>query len=144
MVHARSRALKDDSEGAIRLLSSNRKGSANGNNELLEGELRESRGDLFGAAGVYKKRLEANPGSQPAVVALARILLKLKDFRNAIRTADMAIGIDRKDWEPHRIKADAYASLGESEKAKSEAAQATSLLELVGLKPEDVGFKVVS
>jgi Flp pilus assembly protein TadD len=92
---------------------------------------------------VYRTRLEANPGSQPAVVALARIHLKLKDFKNAIKTADMAIGIDRKDWEPHKIKADAYASLGEKEKARSETAQATSLLDLVGLKPEDVGFKVV-
>jgi len=143
LVHARSRALKGDSEGAIHLLSSNRQRTRNGNNELLEGELRESRGDLFGAAGVYRNRLEANPGSQPAVVALARIHLKLKDFKNAIKTADMAIGIDRKDWEPHKIKADAYVSLGENEKARSEAAQATSLLDLVGLKPEDVGFKVV-
>ena len=144
LVHARSRALKGDSDGAIRLLASNRNGSGNGNHELLEGELRESRGDLFGAAMVYRKRLEANPGSQPAVVALARIQLTLRDFRNAIKTADIAIGIDRKDWEPHSIKSEAYASLGEKERARSEAAQAASLLDLVGLKPEDVGSKVVS
>jgi len=143
VVHARSHALKGDSEGAIRLLASNRNGRVNGDHDLLEGELRESRGDLFGAAAVYKKRLEANPGSQPAVVALARIQLTMRDFRSAIRTADIAVGIDRKDWEPHKIKSEAYASLGEKERARSEAAQATSLLQLVGLRSEDVGFKVV-
>jgi len=99
---------------------------------------------LFGAAKVYGTRFEANPGNQPAVVALARTLLKLKDFKNALRIADVAIGVDSKDWEPHKIKADAYLSLGESEKAQSEIAQAASLLNLVGLKPEEVGLKVVS
>lgn len=144
LVHARSRALKGDSEGAIHLLSSNRNDGVKGNHDLLEGELRESRGDLFGAAAVYKRRLEADPGSQPAVVALARVQLRLKDFKDAIKTADVAIGIDRKDWEPHRIKADAYASIGDNDKARAEIAQTASLLELVGLKPEDVGIRVGS
>jgi tetratricopeptide (TPR) repeat protein len=144
LVHARSRALKADSEGAIGLLSSNRSEGSNGGFDLLEGELRESKGDLFGAARVYKKRLETNPGNQSAAVALARTQLKLKEFRGAIRTADIAIGIDSKDWEPHKIKADAYSCLGEKERARAEVAQVTSLLETVGLKPEDVGFKVVS
>ena len=143
LVHARSRALKGDSEGAIHLLASNRIEHKNSNHELLEGELRESRGDLFGAAAIYKKRLEANPGSQPAVVALARIQLTMRDFKSAIRTADVAVGIDRKDWEPHKIKSEAYASIGEKERARSEAAHATSLLRVVGLKPEDVGLKVL-
>ena len=73
---------------------------------------------------------------------MSRIQLRLKEFKNAIKTADIAIGIDRKDWEPHKIKADAYTSLGEKEKAKTEIIQATSLLSLVGLRPEDVGIKV--
>ena len=142
LVRARSRVLKGDKDGALALLSSNKAGSPDDGLSRLEGELREARGDLLGAARVYDLRSKNDPSDFSAAVSAARIRLRLNDFRAAIRGADVAIGIDERDWEPHRIKAEAYSALGEKDKSLSEAAQVVARLAQVGMRPEDMDAKV--
>jgi tetratricopeptide (TPR) repeat protein len=142
LARARTRALTGDGEGAKILLAWEREASSDGVLHRLMGELLESRGDYAGAEKIYRRRAMKHPSDFSAAVALARIQIRLKDYHRAIRSADLAIGIDDRDWEPHRIKADAYSALGDGERSRTEAAQASVRLALVGMKPEDFEPKV--
>lgn len=144
LMRARAHALKGDDEGAMVLLS-----SASGERSTrllgrLDGELRESKGDIQGAAKAYQRHLKETPSDFSAAVSLSRIRLRMKDYKAAIRNADIAIGIDGRDWEPHRIKAEAYSALGDQERSRSEAAQVAARLAQVGMKSEDLDHKVES
>jgi tetratricopeptide (TPR) repeat protein len=138
LARARARALAGDGNGAKTLLSWESEPSTEGVLHRLMGELLESRGDFAGAERVYRRRAMNHPSDFSAAVALSRIHLRLKDYRRAIRSADMAIGIDDRDWEPHKIKAEAYAALGDGAKLRTETAQVSARLALVGMRPEDV------
>ena len=144
LARARARVLKGEIERARILLSWEKGPSSNEISMSFMGELLESKGDLLGAARVYRKRLKQDPADFLAALSLSRVMLRMKDFHRAIRTADMAIGIDDRDWEPHKIKADAYAALGDGEKSRAEAAQASARLALVNMKPEDFEPKVLA
>ena len=143
LVHAKARALKGDLESALRLLAGNQRAAEQTLTDKVEGEIRESKGDLFGAATVYKKELAGAPSDMGVAVALARVQLRLGEHRRAIETADIAIGIDRREWEPHDIKAEAYKALGEQKKADFERHQAESLLAASGLKTAELIGKAV-
>ncbi len=139
---ARIRALGGDEEGAVALLASGGPGASIAAAKRLEAELLESRGDLAGAGRLYRERLSADPSDFSAAVSVARIELRLMHYRAAIRDADAAIGVDESEWEPHKIKSDAYIALGEQEKGKAEAAQAAARLAVAGMSPADVEPKV--
>jgi Flp pilus assembly protein TadD len=108
---------------------------------MLEGELSESRGDFLTAAKVYKRRLDEDPSDFSSAVSLSRVRLRMKDFKAAIREADIAIGIDDGDWEPHWIKAQAYSALGDSHRSQAENAQVSARLAIVGMRLEDLEAK---
>jgi tetratricopeptide (TPR) repeat protein len=141
---ARSRALSGDEDGAVALLSSGGHVTSSAAAKRFEAELLESRGDLAEAGRLYKERLRANPSDFSAAVSVARVELRLKHFKTAIRSADVAIGIDESDWEPHKVKSEAYIALGEQEKGRAEAAQAAARLAVAGMSPVDVEPKVAA
>jgi tetratricopeptide (TPR) repeat protein len=142
IVKARERALAGDTEGAIRLLSSQGIESRDSAAAKLEGELREAKGDLANAALSYEREISKSPGDVALMTALSRVQQKMGQHRLAIQTADAAIGIDDREWEPHKVKADAFAALGEMERHRSELAQVSARLALAGLRLEDVGVRV--
>jgi tetratricopeptide (TPR) repeat protein len=107
--------------------------------ERFEAEIMEAKGELRGALKAYARALETTPSDRLAALGLARVRLRSKEAKGALQAADSALGIDPKDWEPHRIKADAYELLGEHEKAAREVEHAKELLILSGFGKEDSG-----
>jgi Flp pilus assembly protein TadD len=105
--------------------------------ERFEAEVLEARGNLRQAVKAYARALEITPSDRSAALGLARVRLRSKEAKEALHAADLALGIDPKDWEPHRIKADAYELLGEHEKAAREVEHAKELLILSGFGQED-------
>ena len=144
VVKARARALGGDMEGAIRLLTSAGIETRETSAVRLEGELWEAKGDIANAALAYEREISKSPGDVSLMTALARVQEKMGRHRAAIHSADSANGSDSREWEPHKVKADAYASLGESDKARSELAHVQALLALAGLRLEDLKEKVAS
>ena len=131
-------ATRGDESGALALLACVKQSPSARRARDIEGELRESEGDLHAAANLYSRRLSEHPSDFLAAVSLCRVRLKMKDFRAALREADVAIGIDEHDWEPHKIKAEAYAALGDVVRSRAEAWAASARLAVAGLRPEDV------
>lgn len=72
-------------------------------------------------------------------MGLARVRLRAGDAKGAIEAADIAIGIDDRDWEPYRIKSEAFKVLGEEGKSLAEVAKARRRLLISGFEPEGVG-----
>lgn len=105
--------------------------------ERFEAEVLEARGNLRQAVKAYARALEIAPSDRLAALGLARVKLRSREAKGAIHAADLALGIDPMDWEPHRIKADAYEILGEHEKAAREVEHAKELLILSGFGQED-------
>jgi hypothetical protein len=68
------------------------------------------------------------PSDSGAATALARVQLKRSEPRAAIASADLSIGIDGRDWMPHKIKSEALKSIGEDAKAAKELAEARARL----------------
>ena len=133
---ARARALQTDADGAAEALQSGKADDAS--THLLKAELSEGLGDYARAARDYAMALDHSPSNALAATALAWTHLRLKRYRAAIEAADLAIGIDPVNWEPHKIKSEAFAALKDPERATEERAKATSLLSAAGLKSEDV------
>ena len=98
----------------------------------FEGEVHEAKGNLKQAISYYAKALRKTPSDRLAALGLARVKLRAREARGALEAADAALGIDPKDWEPHRIKADAFEILGEHDKAAKELNHAKGLLILSG------------
>jgi tetratricopeptide (TPR) repeat protein len=105
--------------------------------ERFEAEVHEARGNLRQAVSAYGRALELSPSDRLAALGLARVRLRSKDAKKAISAADLALGIDPKDWEAHRIKADAYEILGDHEKAAREVGHAKDLLVRIGFGKEN-------
>lgn len=105
--------------------------------ERFEAEVLEAKGNLRQAMNAYARALEIAPSDRLAALGLARIRLRSRDAKGALHAADLALGIDPKDWEPHKIKGDAYDLLGDHEKATREVECAKKLLVLSGFGQED-------
>jgi len=135
-LQARERALAKDVEGAAEALASDKAGGVQ--SRILHAEVAEKRGDLERAATDYTAVLIQSPSNALAATALARVQLRLEKYRAAIESANLAIGIDPRNWEPHRIKSEAYAALKDPQRASEERMRATSLLAVAGLRPEEV------
>ena len=136
LLKARARAILKDAEGAAEALSSDEDGGANAH--ILKAELSEGLGNFEKAAKDYAAALDHSPSNALAATALAWTQLRLKKFKAAIDSADLAIGIDPVNWEPHKIKSEAYAALKEPERAAEARKRAASLLAASGLRLEDV------
>ena len=132
LLKARTLAKQGSTEDALKLASSSHLDGPRHSIERFRGELLESKGDFKGAAEAYDRSLRSGASDIGTAIALARTRLKSGDMRLAIRAADMATGIDIREWEPHKIKADAYAALGETEKAKQELARAKAMFARAG------------
>ena len=136
LMRVRAFAVASDIKGATEaLVSENADGPER---RLLRGEVAEVRGDFANAANDYAKVLNHSPSNALAATALAKTKLGLKKYKAAIESSDVAIGIDPGNWEPHKIKAEAYAALGDADRAREERNEATRLLASSGLKTEDV------
>ncbi|OGS42092.1 MAG: hypothetical protein A3K67_01790 [Euryarchaeota archaeon RBG_16_62_10] len=132
LLKARALAQRGDMDAADVLLRSAGRGHR-ADASKLRGDLAEARGDHAGASAAYKRALEEAPSDACVAVALARAQLRSGDPRAALRTADVALGIDARDWEPHKIRADALRALGLHDKADSELWKAKELLSASGL-----------
>jgi len=104
---------------------------------LAEAEGSEAKRELEAAQRLYKRALDANPSNISAAAGIARLSLALGSHRQALSQADRAIGIDRRDWEPHRIKAVAYRSVGKDAQAEAETEEAAALARSAGVPVED-------
>lgn len=133
-VEARLMAMKGDVDGALALLSS---AEPEPDSLRLAGELKEASGDMRGASQAYARAMELRPSDGQCALSLARVRARLGDHRGALRSADVAIGIDLLDWEPHKVKADAFRALGFPDKADEELARAKDLLASSGLGHEE-------
>ena len=75
---------------------------------------------------------------------MARVHLKRRDLRSALKAADIAIGIDAREWEPYKVKSEAYAAMGDKDKAEAELAKSNSRLAKAGLNQETLPKGVAS
>ena len=137
-VQARIMMAKGETDNALSLL-----GSLNGRLSevallVLHAATLEAKGDTEKAADLYSDALEIEPSRYAAAIGMANTCLKLRRLQESIAAADVAIGIDPDEWEPHRVKADAYNALNDKGKAEFEMAQVHSLLKVAGLKAEEI------
>lgn len=131
----RARALSDPA-GALALMSSGGPGRS-GRFARLEGELREAAGEFRKAAVAYRKAVDETPSDALSATGLARMHLRLGDNKAALNAADVTIGIDPHEWEPYRIKSDAYAALGDKERSMQELWRARERLFMSGVTTDD-------
>jgi tetratricopeptide (TPR) repeat protein len=140
--NARISALRGDIDKAVELIGSTHEALSQAM-EQFDGETREAKGDFEGAARAYKDALSLKPNDASVATALARVHLKRKDLRSALNAADVAIGIDPREWEPYRVKSEAYAAMGDKEKADEELAKSNSRLANAGMRHEEFPAGVV-
>jgi predicted Zn-dependent protease len=103
----------------------------------LKGEILEAANDLPGALKAYTKARSMSPSNYSVTVAIARILARQGRHKEALKLADEAIGKDSREWEPHKIKADAFHALGREEDVERELKDARARLFAIGLRPDD-------
>jgi tetratricopeptide (TPR) repeat protein len=137
LLRAKAFALQGKLSEALEIVSSARQANPGHQFTLFEGELHESKGDLQVAERIYKHLLSQVPSDSAAATALARVQLKRGESRAAITSADLSIGIDGRDWMPHKIKSDALKSIGEDAKAAKELAEARIRLFSSGVKSDE-------
>lgn len=133
----KAKVLLGDPTASSRLARMAREDGMRVSIERFEAEVEEARGNLRQAQRAYESALKAAPSDRIAALGLARVRLRSKDAKSAIRAADLALGVDATDWEPHRIKADAYELLGEHDKAAKEVEHAKRILVLSGFGQQD-------
>ncbi len=133
----RAKAVAGDMASVSKMLGSNHQLDRDHLAGRIQGEALEAKGDLKGAEDVYSRTMRANPSDSALALAIARVRLKAKRYKEAIAAADIALGIDPRDWEPHRLKVEAYQGLGQKEKAEEELSRAKSKLARIGLRLED-------
>jgi tetratricopeptide (TPR) repeat protein len=132
---ARISAMRGDVYNAVMLVGSAHADSSQAI-ERFEGETREGEEDWEAAARAYKDALSIRPNDASVATALARVHLKRRDFKSALTAADIAIGIDAREWEPFKVKSEVYAAMGDKDKAEAELAKSTSRLAKTGMSQE--------
>ncbi|MBU0624463.1 MAG: tetratricopeptide repeat protein, partial [Candidatus Thermoplasmatota archaeon] len=137
LLRAKAFALQGKLNEALEIVSSARQTEPGHPFTLFEGELHESKGDFHVAERIYKHLLAKVPSDSAAATALARVQLKRSEPRAAIASADLSIGIDGRDWMPHKIKSEALKSIGEDAKAAKELAEARVRLFASGVKSDE-------
>jgi len=137
LLRSKALALQGKLDEALGIVSSARQAEPSHPFTRLEGELHEAKGDLHAAERIYKHLLAQVPSDSASATALARVQLKRNEPRAAIVSADLSIGIDGRDWVPHRIKAEALKSIGEDAKAAKELAEARAKLFSSGVRSDE-------
>jgi tetratricopeptide (TPR) repeat protein len=137
LLRAKAMALQGKLSEALEIVSIARQAEPTHPFTLFEGELHEAEGDLHAAERIYKHLLTQVPSDSGAATALARVQLKRNEPRAAIASADLSIGIDGRDWMPHKIKSEALKSIGEDAKAAKELAEARVRLFSSGVKSDE-------
>ncbi len=137
LLRARALALQGKLDDALGIISSARQAEPRHPFTRLEAEFHEAKGDLHAAERIYKHLLAQVPSDSASATALARVQLKRNEPRAAIASADLSIGIDGRDWLPHRIKAEALKSIGEDDKSAKEMAEARARLFSSGVKSDE-------
>jgi tetratricopeptide (TPR) repeat protein len=137
LLRAKALALQGKLNEALGIVSSARQAEPRHPFTRFEGELHEAQGDFHGAERIYKHLLAQVPSDSAAATALARVQLKRSEPRAAIASADLSIGIDGRDWMPHKIKSEALKSIGEDAKAAKELAEARARLFSSGVKSDE-------
>lgn len=138
-LQAKAKALTGDQNAVEKLIRVLKDNGTKVLAERLEGEILEAKGSLKSAAVSFSKALDLDPSDRATAMGLARVRLLAGDAKGAIEAADLAIGIDDKDWEPYRIKGEAFKAMGEEEKSNAEVAKARKLLLVSGFDSESVG-----
>ncbi len=134
-IRMKVKAILGDGRAVLRLSSIAKDSSVAEEDLRFNAEVFEARGILPQAARAYERVLESFPSDHLAALGLARVRLKSKQAKKALQAAEIAQGTDPRDWEPHRIKADAFELLGEMEKAAKEVERARELLKDSGFEP---------
>ncbi len=137
LLRAKVLALQGRMSEALAIVSEARKVEPGHPFTRLEGELHEAEGDLHGAERIYRHLLAQTPSDSASATALARVQLRRNEPRAAIASADLSIGIDDRDWMPHKIKSEALKSIGEDAKSAKELAEARARLFSSGARSEE-------
>jgi tetratricopeptide (TPR) repeat protein len=136
-------AMRGDVNSAVKLAESASVAPSH-SVERFDGEAREAKDDLEGAVAAYKIALSLAPNDAIVATALARVHLKRRDVVSALKAADIAIGIDPREWEPYRVKSEAYSAMGDKVRAEAEMSKSASRLAKVGLDQETSSKGVAS
>ncbi len=137
-VQARILMAKGEMDSATRLLESFDGRRSEADLLVMEADANATSGNEAKAADLLARAVELDPSNYPAAVGLARLKLRLKRAKECISAADIATGIDAREWEPHKLKAEAYKLLNSPAMAEFELTQAKDLLVRDGLKPEEI------
>ncbi|OGS56335.1 MAG: hypothetical protein A3K60_08305 [Euryarchaeota archaeon RBG_19FT_COMBO_56_21] len=135
---ARIMLAKGETDSALMLLNTSDGRSSDADLLVINAGAHEAGGDFSKAADLYSSALGMDPSNYAAAMGLARLMIRSKKADECISAADIAIGIDSREWEPHKLKAEAYELLNAPGMARFELAQAHSLLAGTGLRPEDI------
>ena len=134
---ARAKASAGDVDGALVILDVSDIDREGHGFWKTKGEIYEAAGNLPAALRAHAKARSIVPSDYSVSVALARILVRQGMHKKALKLADEAIGLDPREWEPHKIKADAYHALGQAEDVERELEDARTRLFAAGLRPDD-------
>jgi len=133
LVKAKVMAYGGNLEGALALLRAHGPSLQVEKRDVFEGEVAESTGNHVLAEESYLRALSSTPSDLSAALSLARVRIKMGKHREAVEAADVAIGIDGREWEPYKAKADALSLLGKEDDAARLNAKARRLLAVTGL-----------
>jgi thioredoxin-like negative regulator of GroEL len=133
LVKAKVMAYGGDLEGALALLRAHGPSLQAEKRDMFEGEVAESTGNLGLAEESYERALSLTPSDLSAALSLAKVRIKMGKHEEAASAADVAIGIDGREWEPYKTKADALSLLGKADDAARLNAKARRLLAATGL-----------
>jgi tetratricopeptide (TPR) repeat protein len=113
-----------DAESAESLLRS----TPEGDREEVRAEIRLASRDVVAAVESLGRVLSNRPGDYRLTLSLARAYLLSGRPREALRAAEMASGIDPRDWEALEVEAEACDALGLGKRADRARKRASQLL----------------
>ena len=125
-------ALAKTSEAAL-VLKSLEGTAAQGDDVLLTAQLEEVAGDIDKALADYERSLQAMPSRFSAALAVARTRAMRFQPTDAIRAADLAIGIDSREWEPFELKSRCLLAKGDHKRADRMKHEARARIDKIGL-----------
>jgi tetratricopeptide (TPR) repeat protein len=100
---------------------------------LLTAQLEEVAGEIDKALADYERSLQAMPSRFSAAIAIARIRATKSQPTDALRAADLAIGIDSREWEPFELKSRCLLAKGDHKRSDRMKHEAKARIDNMGL-----------
>lgn len=100
---------------------------------LLTAQLEEVAGEIDKALADYERSMQVMPSRFSAALAIARVSAMKSRPTDAIRAADLAIGIDPQEWEPFELKSRCLLAKGDHKRADRMKHEARARIDNMGL-----------